>query len=228
MRAITAKAKRAQEGFTLIEIIVVVAILGILAAILIPTVTGLLSEGDEAAFNADVEAVGLAVQEFKLDLHKGPDGSNQWGQAVPNRQRLYPTEDGQVGDIELDPDTASGDTNGNLLVVTHVDGPQVGTAAVDAEITASLVWIGLLVNEPFASTTTSDQALTGLAAPADNEDGEYLPSFPPSAHADNSTVKAGASMTNGSYQYVLLENGTVVGVYKNGGNYFAGFNDVFP
>ncbi len=221
------KLRRSQNGFTLIEIIVVVAILGILAAILIPTVTGLLEEGDETALAADVVAMGLAVDEFKLDRHKGPDGTPEWGLAPGNGRRLFPTANGLVGNLELNPATTDPANAGAVIVATYVEGSSFfGGSAATASIDAALIWTGLLVNEPTAISTTENQT-TGEAHPLSGEEGEYIPDFPRSAHPVN-TTKLSGQHTDGTYRYVLLHNGKVVAVYSSGGIWYAGFNGVYP
>lgn len=56
-----------KKGFTLIELIVVVAIIGILVALLVPSVNGYIEKAKIAVAQADVKAVDLAVTLATLD-----------------------------------------------------------------------------------------------------------------------------------------------------------------
>ena len=55
------KRKRAKGGFTIIELMLVVVILGVLAAVVIPRFTGLIGRGEEQAASTEHEIVQTAM-----------------------------------------------------------------------------------------------------------------------------------------------------------------------
>jgi general secretion pathway protein G len=69
------KQKRTQRGFTLIEIMVVVVIIGLLATLILPRVLGRQEEAFVAKARSDIRALSSAVQLYKLDTFKFPTTS---------------------------------------------------------------------------------------------------------------------------------------------------------
>jgi type IV pilus assembly protein PilA len=57
----TKRLHRGQKGFTLMELLIVVAILGVLAAVVIPRFTGLIGEGETQAASTELEVVQTAM-----------------------------------------------------------------------------------------------------------------------------------------------------------------------
>lgn len=56
-----------RRGFTLIEILVVIIVLGLLAALVGPRILGRVSEAKSAAARTQLELLGLALDSYRLD-----------------------------------------------------------------------------------------------------------------------------------------------------------------
>lgn len=66
-------ANAVKRGFTLVELLVVVAILGILASGAVVYVPRFLESGEEGAAEKDVQALKTAVTQYYTDKRKYPD-----------------------------------------------------------------------------------------------------------------------------------------------------------
>ncbi|SEI25576.1 general secretion pathway protein G [Pseudomonas asplenii] len=60
-------AMRAQRGFTLIEIMVVVVIIGVLGALVVPQFMGRTDQAKVTAARTDIQAIGTALEMYRLD-----------------------------------------------------------------------------------------------------------------------------------------------------------------
>lgn len=76
-----------QRGFTLTELIIVIAIIGILVALVIVTYQGVTAQAHKAKRLADVNAVQKALELYRQDYGYYPaNGSNNWGGALNSAQ----------------------------------------------------------------------------------------------------------------------------------------------
>ncbi len=78
-----------QAGFTLIEIMVVVVILGILAALVVPRVMGRPDEARIIAAKQDINAILQALKLYRLDNHAYPS-TEQGLQALVTKPSTQP------------------------------------------------------------------------------------------------------------------------------------------
>ncbi len=84
-----ARLHRAARGFTLIEIMVVVAILGILAALVVPKIMGRPDEARIVAARQDIAAIKQALHLYRLDNTRYPT-TEQGLQALVERPSTAP------------------------------------------------------------------------------------------------------------------------------------------
>lgn len=61
------RKRRSQQGFTLIELMVVIVILGILAGLIVPRIMGRPDEARQAKARLQIESIETALKLYKLD-----------------------------------------------------------------------------------------------------------------------------------------------------------------
>ena len=90
--------RRAQSGFTLIELMIVMAIIGILITLAIPSFVGAVRHAREAALKEDLQTMRTAIDTYTMDKQKGPQSLDDL------------VQDGYIRAIPEDPMTRSKDT----------------------------------------------------------------------------------------------------------------------
>lgn len=83
MRTKTAKCviRRGQDGFTLVELMVVMLIISVLAAIAIPSYISALKSAREAVLKEDLHVMRQAIDSYTMDKEKGPTSLDDLVQA---------------------------------------------------------------------------------------------------------------------------------------------------
>jgi general secretion pathway protein G len=94
----TAKTMRKQGGFTLVELMVVMLIISVLAAIAIPAYIASLKNAREAVLKEDLHVMRQAIDSYTMDKEKGPQSLDDLVQA------------GYLKEIPTDPMTHSSST----------------------------------------------------------------------------------------------------------------------
>ena len=113
--------KQTSSGYTLIEIMVAVAIISIVAAIAIPSYTGYITTSRNAAARANIEPLRLAQEDYWLD--NGTYVAGAWSEAGAKTLEsgvIGWRPDGDEGNFVYAV-TVSG-TNAFTITVNHVDG----------------------------------------------------------------------------------------------------------
>lgn len=82
-------AHRFARGFTLIEIMVVIVIIGIIGALIVPNIVGRQDQAQVTAAQSDLRALGNALEMYKLDNSSYPS-TEQGLEALVRRPTGFP------------------------------------------------------------------------------------------------------------------------------------------
>jgi prepilin-type N-terminal cleavage/methylation domain-containing protein len=217
------KLFKAQRGFTLIELVIVIAILGVLAAITVPMITNYLEGAKERAYDADKERIQAAVDAY----YSSPDNAKWKG------KRQYPIwgQDADGTDVAITACTNPTDVDADADDGLNPDrGTLGGTPGWNDNDNSGYRDTGEDWNcDTETKGTKIYRFSTGNFIIKMDElvtEG-YLPDVPDSASADNSTTGTG------SYTWYVKSDGRVESLYHelpyDGATPQTGFQDgVYP
>jgi prepilin-type N-terminal cleavage/methylation domain-containing protein len=94
-----------KRGFTVIELLIVIAIIGIVAAIAIPNLLTAMQKGKQKSTMGEMRSIGVAIESYMTDMYMAPgaggigdvNGLNQY--LVPFHTKVLTPIDGWGGDF---------------------------------------------------------------------------------------------------------------------------------
>ena len=195
-------------GFTLIEVLVTVVVIGVLAAVVIPAVTSQVTAGDSSRVISDLNNVRTGIENFDIAVRQFP---------------------GDVDDLVNRPGTSASsgtDLDKDVSGVTYADPTKWAGPYVEASLPASVT--STTTANPSATAFTSGYAstvnnrflqckITDTAASCTTTTPEYV-----AVELDNLTAAQlstlndaidGVNETNSSTAGKFRASGTTVGIY---------------
>lgn len=112
----SSKTRAGEQGFTLLELMIVMIVIGVLAAIAVPSYLGSVRKAKEAVLKEDLHTLRAAIDSYTVDKAKAPQALDDLVQA------------GYLKEIPKDPITARTDTwvTSQSDTLTSIDETQPG------------------------------------------------------------------------------------------------------
>ena len=95
--------QQVRKAFTLVEILIVVVILGILAAIVVPKFSGRTEQARQAAAQTQIANFGTALDAFEVDNGFYPKGKNGLNDLVSAPRDAQSWKGPYIKDVPVDP-----------------------------------------------------------------------------------------------------------------------------
>ncbi len=161
------KKLRNPKGFTLVELIIVIMIIGILAATLLPKVMGAPAKARDAARTADLNAIATALELYYADNSAYPAAAAGVGPTLVSsgylKSLLQDPKDGTGAAYEYVYCAASvnGVADQAFAVGTRTESSQGGTAITDRHIEVGNINVITPATDDTTKATTKTGATSG-------------------------------------------------------------------
>lgn len=117
--------KKNEEGFTIAELLIVIVVLGILAAIAIPSFTGLQKRARRAELESNGRAIVLALEMYKIEKGEYPDTVVQIDDLTGSLQNYLTNVEQILQTVDSGTYVKDTPTGGYTLTLVHEDGTEV-------------------------------------------------------------------------------------------------------